>query len=52
MCLKGWLWARSKDKRTNLCWNEWTEGGYLEPDTLHGMAYLKAVRNVFQHYGE
>jgi len=29
------------------CWNEWTEGSYLEPDTTHGLRYLDAVRDVF-----
>jgi hypothetical protein len=28
------------------CWNEWTEGSYLEPDTVNGMKYLEAVRDV------
>jgi hypothetical protein len=28
-------------------WNEWTEGSYLEPDTVNGLGYLEAVRQVF-----
>jgi hypothetical protein len=27
-------------------WNEWTEGSYLLPDTVHGTAYLEAIRAV------
>jgi hypothetical protein len=30
-------------------WNEWTEGSYLEPDTVHGMQYLDAVKSVFHN---
>ncbi|MFH0944497.1 MAG: glycoside hydrolase family 99-like domain-containing protein [Planctomycetota bacterium] len=29
------------------CWNEWTEGSYLEPDTVNGLKYLEAVKAVF-----
>lgn len=29
------------------CWNEWTEGSYLEPDSVYQMQYLDAVRDVF-----
>jgi hypothetical protein len=29
------------------CWNEWTEGSYLEPDMVNGLQYLEAVREVF-----
>jgi len=40
--------ARGGPKVLNVnAWNEWTEGSYLEPDTVHGMAYLEAIRDVF-----
>ncbi|RYG63714.1 hypothetical protein EON80_20670, partial [bacterium] len=29
------------------CWNEWTEGSYLEPDTINKFGYLEAIRDVF-----
>jgi len=28
------------------CWNEWTEGSYLEPDTINKMSYLEAVKLI------
>ena len=33
------------------CWNEWTEGSYLEPDTVNKMAYLEAIKEVFCNEG-
>jgi hypothetical protein len=43
------LLAQPRDTRvlTINCWNEWTEGSYLEPDTETGMRYLEAVKRVF-----
>ena len=28
------------------CWNEWTEGSYLEPDVKNKFGYLEAVKSV------
>ena len=30
------------------CWNEWTEGSYLEPDVKTKFGYLEAVKSVFK----
>lgn len=30
-------------------WNEWTEGSYLEPDTVNGLGYLCAIKKVFKN---
>ena len=30
------------------CWNEWTEGSYLEPDVKNKYGYLEAIKSVFK----
>ena len=47
--VKGFLDSRQDQPRVFSinAWNEWTEGSYLEPDSLNQMAYLKAIRQVF-----
>jgi hypothetical protein len=32
---------------TIYAWNEWTEGGFLEPETMYKMEYLNAIKSVF-----
>lgn len=47
--VKTYLDANQSSRRIfNLnAWNEWTEGSYLEPDTVNGLAYLRAIRDIF-----
>ena len=46
---RGWLRQLPQNQRvmTIYAWNEWTEGGYLEPDETNGLDYLKALQETF-----
>lgn len=41
-----------KDMIFLYAWNEWAEGGYLEPDTRNGYKYLEAIRDALKENGE
>ena len=45
--LKQFLDSRHQRILNINAWNEWTEGSYLEPDTVNGLRYLEAVKEVF-----
>ena len=40
------------DKMIVFAWNEWTEGGYLEPDKKYKDGYLKAIKKVLTKHNE
>lgn len=41
-----------KDAIMLFAWNEWSEGGYVEPDEKFGYGYLEAIRNALIITGE
>lgn len=41
-----------KDMIFIFSWNEWAEGGYLEPDEKNGYKYLKAIKDTLIETGE
>lgn len=41
-----------KDMIFLFAWNEWAEGGYMEPDEKYGTAYLEALKAALDETGE
>lgn len=41
-----------KDMMFMFAWNEWGEGGYLEPDEKYGYRMLEAIQNSLNNTGE
>ena len=41
-----------KDKIFLFAWNEWAEGGYLEPDEKYKYGYLEAIKQALIENGE
>lgn len=41
-----------KDMMFVFSWNEWAEGGYLEPDEKNGYGYLESIYNALKVTGE
>ena len=41
-----------KDMIFMYAWNEWAEGGYLEPDVRAGFGNLEAIRDALLENGE
>lgn len=39
-----------QDKIFVFAWNEWAEGGYLEPDEKHGFGYLISIKEALEEF--